>query len=625
MLNTRVTIPDLMSQRPHSPPISLADSFPAASEAQWSALVDKVLKGDDFTKRLVTRTPDGIEIAPLYKPSLPLDHAPAATPHARGWRIAQLQTQTSASAMATAIADDVAGGADAVTIQLAAPGQSGLALTDLEPALAAVSLEHIRLTLQPGAHAIDAAQAWSLIAGRRSVRPSQASPNLVSLGIDPLGTLARTGQRVLLKPDGAGFITRLPWLPAPGLTLLADAGPYHEAGASQAQEIAALAATLVAYLRACEADGIPPAVAAPGIGLAMAVDADLFLGIAKLRAARRVVARICEACGVTGAAARMQIGVTTSARMMSRRDPWVNLLRVSAACTAAAIGGADEITVLPHTWPLGQPDAFARRIARNVGLVLREEAGLGRIIDPAAGSWFVEHLTDSLAVKAWTTFQTWESRGGIQAVLVSGRVQDEIAAVAAARDKDIATRRVELTGISAYPQLGDQSVAVEPWPMVTAPAARSARPLSAHRLAEPFERLRDVADAAATQPNVFLAALGTNADHSARSMWISSLLATGGIGVIAGEGITNSADAGRAFADSGAKVAFVCSSDQVYGELAEAAAMALKGAGATHVYLAGRPGSNEAHLTAAGIDGFVYASQDAIAFLTKLQTQLGLT
>ncbi len=615
-----------MSQQPTTPPIPLAAGFDVPSEAQWRALVDKVLKGGDFTKRLVSHTADDIEIAPLYTrahavPSISVQRA------TRGWRIAQLRTETSPEALATAIAEDIEGGVEAVTIRLVAPGQTGLAAdhASLDAALAAAPLERIRLSLQPGAHAIEAARSLTTIAAKRGSLGSVAA-----LGIDPLGALARTGELVLLKPDGTGFAAALPWLPSMGTTLLADARPYHEAGASEAQEIAALAATLVAYLRCCEAEGLAPGDALPRIGLAMAVDADLFPGMAKLRAVRQVVARIAQACGASEAASRMPLAVTTSERMMARRDPWVNLLRVTTACAAAAIGGADEIAVLPHTWAIGPPDAFARRIARNTGLVLREEAGLGRIADPAGGAWYVEELSSRLAEKAWGIFQAWERAGGMQAALAGGLVQDQIAAVAETRAKDISTRRIELTGVSSYPRLGDDGVNVEPWPAASATASpiaarpHVARRLVARRLAEPFEALRDAADRLPARPAVFLANLGTHSEYSARAMWITNLLAAGGIGVIASDALTNSADAGRAFAESGATIACLCASDEVYGELGEAAAMALKGAGAARVYLAGRAGAQEVALKAAGVDGFWFTGQDAIALLNQLQRDIGL-
>ena len=165
----------------------------------------------------------------------------------------------------------------------------------------------------------------------------------------------------------------------------------------------------------------------------------------------------------------MPFAATTSERMMAKRDPWVNMLRTTVACAGAAFGGAEAITVLPFTWALGKPDAFARRIARNTHLVLQEESAAARVIDPAHGSWYVETLTDQLAGKAWELFQEIEAKGGMARALESGFIQGEIARVAEARAKSIANGRIELTGVSAFPMLADDGV------KVSAPCARPTR------------------------------------------------------------------------------------------------------------------------------------------------------
>ncbi|MGE3711235.1 MAG: methylmalonyl-CoA mutase family protein, partial [Hyphomicrobiaceae bacterium] len=617
------------------PDTPLADSFEQPDMEQWRALVEKVLAGRDFEQRLVSRTADNLAVGPLYTRADQLPAAaearPGAPPFTRGTvaadhppRISPLHVERNPALLAQAITEDMTGGADAVTIRIEAPGQSGLPpdFHALEAALAAIPLDRLRIDLDAGDKAIHAALALATIARRRGRPPPQTQ---LGLGIDPLGVLARTGELWLLKPDCSGFALGIPWLPPPCTSLIVDTRPYHEAGASESQDLAALAATLVAYLRACEGEGLSPSDALPRIALSLAADADIFLGLAKLRAARRIAWRIADACGAGEAAGRMRLQVTTSERMMTQRDPWVNMLRVTVACAAAIMGGATAITALPFTWPLGQPDAFARRIARNVPLVLLEESSLHRIVDPAGGAWAVEKLTDELARKAWVMFQEWESRGGMQAVLIGGLVQDQIAAVAEARATALATGKLALTGTTAFPRLGDDGVKISPWPGTPAlPPHPVARPLPQTRLSEPFERLRDAADAAPVPPTVFLAALGTSAEHGARSTWATNVLAPGGIAVSAGNGYTNSTDIGRAFAESGASVACICGTDEAYAQLGEAAAMALKSAGATHVWLAGAPGRDQADLKAAGVDGFLHAGCDVVSTLRTLHQQLGV-
>ena len=387
-------------------------------------------------------------------------------------------------------------------------------------------------------------------------------------------------------------------------------------------------ATLVAYLRACEAAGLAPAEALPKIVVGIAADDDHFLTFDKLRAARRLIWKVAEASGAGEAAAKVRIASATSFRMMARRDPWTNILRTTIACAGAVIGGADSIVVLPFTVALGKPDRFARRIARNVQIVLQEESNLGRVADPAGGSWYVEKLTDDVAQAAWKVFQDIEGKGGMAAALASGHVQDMIAATAAARDKAIATGRMELTGVSAFPLLGDDGVKVEPWTAPKAAAAAYAvtvKALRSHRLAQPFEDLRDAADAARTagkEPTVFLASLGEIVQHNVRSTWVQNYLASGGIACLKSDGYASAEEAATAFKASGATVACICSSDAVYAERAEATARALKAAGAKTLLMAGRPGDKEAAFKAAGVDQFLFAGGDAVATLKGLLGQL---
>jgi methylmalonyl-CoA mutase len=318
------------------------------------------------------------------------------------------------------------------------------------------------------------------------------------------------------------------------------------------------------------------------------------------------------------------INCVTSYRMMAKRDPWTNILRTTIACTGAALGGADAIVVLPFTFALGKPDAFARRVARNIQIVCQEESHLGRVTDPAGGSWYVENLTEDMAKRAWEIFQDIEGRGGMFAALQSGYVQEMVAKTAEARAKDIATLRQELTGVSAFPLLGDDGVHAEPWP---APAAASAKPavevtpMKSHRLGEAFEALRDAADAHGGF-KVFAASMGEIVDHNVRTTWIKNYLAAGGITALISDGYKTPEDAAKAFKDSGATVACICSSDAVNATLAKPTAEALKAAGAKFVLMAGRPGENEAALKAAGVDQFLFAGADAVATLKGLQERL---
>jgi methylmalonyl-CoA mutase len=617
------------------PDIALVPEFEPPAREAWLGLVQKVLKGADFKKRLVARTADGLAVQPLYTRADQIDGAALVgrTPFfAGGWDIRQRHAEPDPKAANAAILDDLVGGVTSILLQITAPGQAGLsyAAGPLGVALDGVFLDGCAVALDARENTMDA--AGSLIEIWRA-RDIGENVRRGAFNYDPLGVLARTGTLYYPAARSCEIAGKFAndCRTVPNVTaLLADGRPYHEAGAGEAQELAAMLATLVAYLRACESAGLRPRSAFGKIGLALAADADLFLTIAKLRAARRLAARVAEACGAAHAADQMHLWAATSERMMVRRDPWVNMLRTTVACAGAALGGADAVTVLPFTWALGRPDAFARRIARNTHLVLQEESSLGRVTDPAHGAWFIEKITDELAHKSWALFQEIEAKGGMGTALESGFIQGEIAKTAQARDDRIATGRQELTGVSAFPRLGDDGVKVSPHPpfdpVVT--GGTSVTPLPPRRLAEPFEILRDASDAhrAATgkRPQVFLACLGDLATFSVRATWARNFLAAGGIEAIAGDGLHNSADAGKAFAESGASLACICSSDAIYGELGEATAGALKAAGAGRVLLAGRPKAQEAALQAAGVDTFIFAGGNALTTLARIYDALGI-
>lgn len=625
-------------------PSDLARDFEPASYEAWRKLVEKALKGADFDKRLVTHTADGIAIEPLYSRADTLagtDTAvPGAAPFTRGtaieadshgWQIHQRVGTADPAAANKVILEELEGGAHGVVVEVEAPGQTGVKIRDAKDmarVLAGVHLEYAPVQLAAGIGGLEAARTFLAALPMLEAKPDGT---VSRLNVDPLGTLAQFGATWAPHETALADTVKLAGevrdAGLPLSTVLVDATVPHEAGASEAQELAFLACALVSYLRAFEAAGIAPDEAFPQIAFALAADTDLFVGTAKVRAARTIIARIAQACGASPKS--LHITAVTSRRMMAKRDPWTNMLRTTAACASAAFGGADAISVLPHTYTLGEPDRFARRIARNAQLVLMEESSLGRVADPMGGSWYVEKLTDELADTAWSLFQATEAKGGLVATLSSGALQEEIAATAQIRAKAIATGRLELTGVSVFPRLGDEGVKVieraQPAPVE---GATEVTPLTPHRLAEPFEALRDASDAylakTGKRPRIFLASLGQIVEHNRRSTWVWNFLAAGGIEGLTSDGYADAAAAAAAFKESGADIACLSSSDEIYAAQGETAAKALKDAGAKQVLMAGRPGESEDALRAAGVDGFVYAGQDAIATLTDLQKALGV-
>ncbi|MCJ2036709.1 methylmalonyl-CoA mutase family protein [Methylobacterium sp. J-068] len=605
----------------------LADLFPPATRERWLGLVDGVLKGGDFEKRLVSKTADGIRIEPLYEKSPPVAQ-PVRAPGP--WRISQRVDHPDGTAASDLALADLEGGADALVLVFAgahAARGHGLAATnaaDLDAALGNVMLPLIATRLDAGARGIEAA---NLIKDVVAARGETLKGLDLDLGLDPISVLARTG--TLAEDHGAEIARILTDFDALGFTgraCLADGRPYHEAGASEAAELAATLATAVAYLRALETGGHAVERARDAVSVLLTADADEFLTIAKFRAMRRLWGRVESACGL--APRPLRLHAETAWRMMNRRDPFVNILRTSMAACSAGLGGADSVTALPYTAALGLADAFARRVVRNSQIVLIEESNLARVADPAAGAGSFETLTEELAQAAWAGFQEIEREGGIVASLRSGALQGRIAATRATRAKNVATRREAITGASEFPYLAEKPVTVLDVPVVAAPpaggfgsgAALTCEPLPSLRLAEPYEALRDASDVTLAEtgrrPVVFLANLGPVASFNARSTFAANTFAAGGIEAVNQEGFSDAAALAEAFRASGARIACLCSSDAIYATQAVEAARSLKAAGVAQLYLAGRPGELSEALTEAGVDAYLQAGGDVLTLLT---------
>lgn len=656
--------------------LALAAEFPAATRGQWLALVDKALKGAPFEKKLVNKTYDGLRIDPLYPrraDASPLAGRAAAAP----WQIMARVDHPDPDIANRLALDDLEGGATGLV--LSSPGAIGaygygadLSAEALGRILDGVFLDGIAIEFDIAPQAKDAPANLAALLKNRGIAPDKAD---IRFGFDPLGIMAAGGESAFpwkaIVPIFGQIIGEFSAQGFRGPFAAADGRPAHAAGGSEAQELAFALGNAVTYLRALEAGGIALDKARRMIFFRLAADADQFLTMAKFRAIRKLWARVEEACGLTPAP--VFVSAETAWRMMAKRDTYVNMLRTTIAAFAAGLGGANAISTLPFTNALGLPDAFARRVARNTQLILEEESNLAKVSDPAAGSGGIEALTDELCRAAWTLFQDIDAAGGADEALSRGIIQNKIAETRAAREKAIAARRDQLTGTSEFPHLSENHVAVldvarvvpAPYgaPALTFPA------LKAMRLSEPFEALRDASDAAlkkkGSRPKIFLANLGNPADFIARSMFARNFFEAGGIEAVefspppergrssrrspqgeggrvgvdasddpspvlrtdpplSGEGKTDIAALVDAFKQSGAKLVCLCSSDEIYADQAAAAAQALVAAGATHIYLAGRPGKNEADMTAAGVKTFIYAGCDALRTLCTAHDILGL-
>jgi methylmalonyl-CoA mutase len=621
--------------------LRLSADFAPATYDDWRKLVDGVLKGAPFEK-LVGRTYDGLKIEPIYSRAhgaAPVAGRPATVP----WQIMQRTDHPDAAVANTQALHDLENGATGLEIEFAGgPGARGFGLIDatretLTRLFDGVFFDAgIAIALNPVLGRENAGTNLAGVIEARGIDPAKVD---VRFNYQPLSTMAARGATPAPWPEfekpfakmtddlmGRGF---------KGPFALADGRPVHDAGGSEAQELAFALAAAIAYLRALEAGGMTLDTARNALSFRLVADADQFLTMAKFRALRLLWARIEQACGLTPRP--IFIAAQTAWRMLTQRDAYVNMLRATIATFSAGLGGANAITVLPHTLALGLPDAFARRVARNTQLVLLEESNLAKVSDPAAGSGGIETLTQQLCEAAWSLFQEIEKAGGLFASLEQGLIQRKVAATRAVREANIARRKDVLTGATEFPNLHEAAVTV----LDAKPAAPSGEEkfkfdaLPPMRLAAPFERLRDRSDQilkdSGARPKIFLANLGTAADFTARAAFAKSFFETGGIEAVEflppfreassssplPEGVKDFAALAAAFRASGALLACLCSSDNIYVRQAAAAAKALQAANARHIYLAGRPGAQEAALRAAGVNDFVFAGGDALATLQE--------
>jgi methylmalonyl-CoA mutase len=498
----------------------MKEPFAAVSHDEWRARVEAELGDKDFERALVTHSLEGLSIQPLYSGEEPVSPRtelidgsgfPCLWPYTRGsravpsgersWRICQLQDDPDPAGLRQSIEADLAGGVDALWLRLDRAARLGLdgdaeaagehigvegatiyTAADLEAAFDSADLDGVAFDLDAGANALPVAALCLAVMAERGLEPKGLE---VTFGADPLGALARDGELPgslsSLEEEMATLAaycqSRLPRSRAIAVSTL----PYHDAGAHTVQELAYALATGVHYLRRLEKAGVEPQTAVEQVVFRFAIGRHLFTEIAKLRAARLLWARMAGACGLEESSPA-RIHATTSARTKTKRDPWNNILRATTQVFAAIAGGADAITNSSFDAALGRPGADGRRLARNTQTILAEEAHLGRVLDPAGGSFYVEWLTVELARSAWTLFQEIESGGGMVESLGSGLIAEQVEKSWRQRRERLEEGIDAITGVTDFAPTGEESLSRPD----RRPAAVTAA--AARRLAERRER-----------------------------------------------------------------------------------------------------------------------------------------
>jgi methylmalonyl-CoA mutase len=556
----------------------------------------------DVWAALATTTLDGISVTPLGTPALsarlgdgglpgqaPFTRGATATRELDGWDVRAWFADPDVERTARDVVTDLENGVNSLWLSA---GTGGVPIEALATVLEPVFVDLAAVTLDAPFEPLEAARALLAVIADKGVDPAAGT----SLGADPIGAAFRG--RGVVDFDATVEIARLA-LPLGIRGLTVDATAVHDAGASDVQELAYSLATGAQYLRVLAEAGFSVDEAAGLIDFRYAATDEQFPTIAKLRAARRLWNRVAELSGVTTAAAGQLQHAVTSRPMMSRYDPYVNMLRTTVAAFAAGVGGAAAVTVLPFDEPLGLPEPFSRRIARNTSSLLIGESHVAAVTDPAGGSHAVEKLTDDLARAAWELFGQIDAAGSLEAAL--DLVRGLVEATVSERALAVARRRRPITGVSEFPQVHETLPERRPYDS----------PLEVHRYAGEFEALRDAPAAAP----VFLASMGTIAAFTARSTFAANLLAAGGVEtVVAGpsEGVD---DVLAAYREAGTpSVVCLVGTDQAYEAWGADLVAALRETGATHVVLAGK--------AEIGADTTIAMGVDALAFLRSIREEL---
>lgn len=600
-------------------PLKFGDGFAKADRNAWQGLAEKTLGGKPFEKVMRWHSSDSIPFDALSVDG-DTDVMPQPTRTGPEWLIVSPNWGTDPARMNADILEDLARGSSAIALTVDENGFMGIKPGELSRALEGVYLDMVPFFLVQGGDFTESVSEMAALLMARAYTADQVSG---SLGIDPIGVLARTGNLSAKIEDkiSEAAASAKDWASKYPLvnSFNVDATVYANAGASEATELAAAMTTAVTYLKAMEQIGLSLDQAARQISFTFSANANQWLTIAKFRTARRIWQQILTACGVEDVPAK--ISAVSAVNMVSQKDPWVNILRGTSACFGAAVGGADTVTTLPHDLMLGTTNKFSRRIARNIQIILQEESNLAKVTDPAAGSYALEAMTNGLEDKAMGLFQEIEQKGGMVACLRSGWLQEQIRETAAERLRNIRTRKTPLTGVSEYPNIA------EPGPdnahsvpkAVGSPVGQvveTVEALNMMRLSQDFEKLRhfsdDIVARDGTRPSVFLANIGNPADFTGRATFAKNFFEAGGFITLDSAGGILPDEIAKGFDKSGVSVAVLCSTDSLYQDHAADIANALKAAGCKYLFVAGKP-ENIDQLTASGVDECIYIGCDVVS------------
>lgn len=595
--------------------------FPEITTSLWQNKILSDLNGADYQK-LVWNSDEGIPVKPFYRQEdlVSLDYLegigalrnPSDAPN--GWLICQQISAGKKIRKANErIKAALKGGVHAIRIQLGEARLPDAAM--LEELLDGISLRDTEWHFG-GCLAADA--IYNSLCEVASKKGTELSELKGCLGADPLGKMAETGIPIASFENLGGLVKKVSET-SPGMQVAEVHGSLiQNASTNLVEELAFSLAMASEYMAILTGNEIPPLSAQEAMLMYLGSGPNYFMEIAKLRAARILWAKIAEAYGVEPSRARIRIHSVSSQWNMTLYDPHVNMLRGTTEAMSSILGGADLVNVLPYDYPNGKGSKFSDRIARNVQIILREEAYFGQVADPSSGSYYIESLTDSLAEKAWDLFCEVESRGGFIKAFAEGWIQDKAEASRKKKTERASSGKGRILGTNAYPnfhELNLHQLITVPRRERTEPADTALRPLQTFRLSYPFEQLRLDTERSAERPRVLLLKYGNPVWMTARATFAGNFFACAGYEIV-DHSPFDSIEEGIEFASSDDfDIVVLCSSNEVYRETAPAAQKALSGLAL--VVIAGNPADSIHELQAAGIEHFIHRDSNVLQTLTR--------
>ena len=614
----------------------LFEKFPPVTTSEWMDKIHTDLKGADFNKKLVWKTNEGFDVKPFYRTEdienlMYINTLPGEFPYLRGTRIRNNNWLVRQN---IEVSDYRDANKKALTILMKGIDSLGFILTDPESVnesnfnllLKDIHIEIIEVNFMCNGKAKEILDYLIKISSGRGLNPQDIHG---AIEADPIGRLTVNGTLCLDIESGFDYLASLTRSSSvfPNLrTIHLKASNFNNAGADIVQELGFGISMANEYLTQLTDRGLNADIAASKIRFSFGTGSNYFPEIAKLRAARLLWSVVQK--GYQKAESeymKMDIHCVTSEWNKTVYDPYVNMLRTQTEAMSAALGGTDSLTVEPFDIVFRQPDEFSERIARNQQLILKEEAYFDKVADPAAGSYYIENLTNLIAENSWKLFLEIEDHGGYLAALKSGFIQKKLSGSAAKCKNDAATRKTILLGTNQYPNLGESlSASVDTGKLFSNKPAEhkmDVDPIRIFRGSEEYDRLRIAVDKAPGRPVVFLLPLGNPAMRKARSQFSAGFFGCAGYQIIDNAGFDSVEDGVISALEAKADIVVICSSDEEYNQFAPQIYKGLKDKAI--MVIAGNPSSAD-ELKSQGLELFIHNRSNVPETLSYFNTRLGI-